>query len=165
MITLISIDPGVRGTGVALWTPQKIEPLYTHLLQPDPKLVWSQRMNYICDRLENLLYKYKPKDAIIEQPLFLRSRVGIAAAASGNLVKLAMIAGAIMRVCIDYGCTTNTVLPARWKGRKKKEETEKVIRLLLPDLQAKDHNVLDAVGIGLYHKGYIRGGVCIRHRK
>ena len=161
-ITTITIDPGVRGTGVALWIPQAKEPVKTYLFEPYAKDAWSVRLGYICDRLEDCLYKNKPKEAIIEQPVFMRSREGIGSAASGNLVKLAMIAGALFRVCLDYGCDTNTVFPARWKGRRSKDTVETAIRKILPNLKAKNHNVIDAVGIGLWHKGYLKAGVRIR---
>lgn len=165
MITLVAIDPGIRGTGVAFFAPQDPNPVHTFLLQPDATQEWAERMAYICENLENLLHKYKPTQAIIEQPTFLRTSVGIAAAASGSLVKLAMIAGAIFHVCKDYNCDTDTVLPIRWKGKRKKADTEKTIRLILPDLRAKNHNVIDAVGLGLYHKGYLKGGVRIHRSK
>lgn len=162
--TLISIDPGVGGTGVALWIPSKPYPIHTKLLQPDKTQTWTERMYYICEGLQDILHKYKPQEAIIEQPTFLRSKFGIAAAASGNLVKLSMIAGAILFVCKEYGCDSNTVLPARWKGKKKKEDTQRAIRRILPDLKVKNHNTLDAVGVGLYHFGKLKGGVVLKTR-
>ena len=157
--SLITIDPGVGGTGVALWVPQDPYPIKTYLLQPDSAASWTNRVTWIGEGLQDILHNHKPKDALIEQPHFLRSRAGLAAANSGNLVKLSMLAGIVLFICKDYGCDVNTVLPITWKGKRKKEDTQRTIKIILPKLPKKNHNTMDAVGIGLYHKGYIKAGV------
>lgn len=160
---IIAIDPGIRGTGIAVFSAGELYPTRTRLLLPNFDKPWVDRMVEICTELEDIIHQHKIKIAMIEQPTFMRSKHGLATAANGSLVKLAMLAGALLWVCAGVGVDCDTVLPVVWKGKRPKEDTQKTIYKLLPDMAPHlNHNVMDAIGIGLYYKGAMKGGRIVR---
>lgn len=84
-----------------------------------------------------------------------------------DIVRLAMTVGCLINDCERRGCRVSTCRPADWKGQLKKDPTEaRVISKLsddeaelveLPSAESLEHNVIDAVGLGLWLVGRWRG--------
>ncbi len=152
----VSIDPGVRDAGVALWDDD-------HELRA-AKLIrcrhggWPALAAMVADWVEHSYLDIQ--HIVIEQPqVYVQSRQ------KGNpnyLIALAMAAGAIAMAVLDRhpDASIVTVLPAVWKGNTPKdihnERTKKLIspveheQISLPSAKSLQHNVWDAVGIGLH---------------
>lgn len=66
-----------------------------------------------------------------------------------NIVDLAYSAGLVLG-SINSGCK-EIVYPQKWKGQLKKTQTKEIIKRILLNLtDIRDHNIMDAIGIGLY---------------
>lgn len=95
----------------------------------------------------------------IEWPSFFGSAIGHAAAARGDLVKLTFGAGFVCgELHSIFGCKTEPILVNDWKGQLPKDEVTRRIRSIIGvkkcrNLGIKTH-AWDAVGIGLYAKGF-----------
>lgn len=158
---LLAVDPGIRGTGLALFDRGEKAPRLTSNICPIHSDTWGKRLHYVLTLYEEFLYQHKPGEVFIEQPeAWLNTKLGLMAARNGDLVKLAMITGALYWATVGFGADCNTVLPSQWKGRKSKDDVHSVILRLIPTLQKPKRTTheLDAVGLGLYAKGYIKQG-------
>lgn len=156
---IASIDPGVSGTGVALWSennwyrlvkPKHVETIYPKRNLPD----WTDRMSSIMERLEILLSRFDVTNLYCEVPQFFGSSVkGQVTAETGDLVKLSAIVGAIAELCRQRRVRLVLVPVIRWKGQISKALVEARIKKRLPELEVTSH-AIDAVGIGLHAKGF-----------
>ncbi len=135
---MISVDPGVHGSGVAFW---------------------------FAGRLSAVRY-YKPSEissvlsVVIECPQIYP---GVKSKGNPNdLIKLAFEAGRI--IGLFNPVELRVIKPRDWKGTIKKEAMLKRILSKLTEEElaivkaanipkAVEHNVLDAIGIGLWHLG------------
>jgi hypothetical protein len=83
-----------------------------------------------------------------------------------DILTLAREAGRVAGSCAAAGATVRWVKPAEWKGQLPKDVCHRRVRALLTDEErailtrdcrgmpaSKRHNVLDAVGIGLWALG------------
>jgi hypothetical protein len=131
----ISIDPGVHTSGIAYWS--------------DGVLVWVDYKKPSFDQCVPL---------VIEKPQVYQGR-----AQKGDPNDLITLAVEVGRISSLYP-SVDFVLPRQWKGTIKKEMMLKRILktmtddelLLLKNLKlpkSKEHNVVDAVGIGLWRLG------------
>ena len=133
---MISADPGVHGSGIAVWSNNT-------LVDVD----YSKPTGYYSD------------DLVIECPQIypgIRSKGN-----PNNLIAVAFEAGRISGLVRG---TVRVVKPKEWKGSIKKEVMLKRIlgRLTEPELalikainlpKSTEHNVVDAIGIGLFALG------------
>lgn len=148
-ITLISIDPGVC-TGIAWW---HIGGLYgagactvddVHLVEPYG-LYYREDMSVVCELPQvyrNAQSKGDPND----------------------LIKVAVEVGQWKERALRYGCPWTEVKPAYWKGQVPKPvHHARILRTLNERERAyvegiklpasKMHNVMDAIGLGLWKLG------------
>lgn len=155
---LCAVDPGVEATGLALFTDNKLE--HVRLVRASSLQSMIQAIYYV-----KWPHDYDVPDLVfIERPV-VYPRDGIKKAAS--LMTVAIVAGA---AAAAYGRETWTTIdfvePRTWKGSVPKEiHNTRVISILEKDEQeilisSMDdappsllHNVIDAVGIGLYKLG------------
>lgn len=161
MSGLLAVDPGIRGTGLALFNRGELYPVKTRTITPDPSQLWQNRAQSLVTDYESFLLTNKPTEVYLELPVFfIGSQRGIKTARNGDLVKLAMLAGMLYWVSLAYGADVNAIEPSVWKGRKSKEDSHTLIRRILPHLPEKvSGHAMDAVGIGLYAKKYIYQGI------
>ncbi len=135
---MICIDPGVRACGLAFFSSDK-ELIYARYV-----LVSELR-----DQVAN-------SPLLIEMPRIYPG----SAQQKGDLNDLLDLA-AVVGYCEALFGVGERVFPARWKGQvPKKIMTARIISKLTPDelsriarVGAKDHNTIDAVGIGLWKLG------------
>lgn len=166
----LSIDPGVDGTGVAIWpaagwtkdpTPEK-----AMVFSPSTykgKSPWQVRCDSICDQLDEGLSHYGSEvgNVFLEYPAVMGGEGGTRAARSGNVVKLAYLTGRIHEV-LRWGLDAN-IVPVevgRWKGQTSKEKVIGHLKRIVPSESRKYAGMTDppshdwdAVGIGLWAKG------------
>jgi hypothetical protein len=145
--TFYAVDPGAD-QGVSCWVSGKL--FYACLGFP--------RVTIACASL------------VIERPQIYSPKVS--KADPDDIITLAMRAGKAVQYFLDRGLNESNVLevkPATWKGQVKKEvHHARILKALLheevllltaflePVAKAKRHNVLDAVGLGLWALGRIR---------
>jgi hypothetical protein len=153
---LVSIDPGLRHCGVAVFEYGKL----IHATLVDNPIdgesdapVWAGMTKAVHDHLANNYYR--PNVLVLEKP-----QVYVGGRGKGNpndLISLACIVGGLASVI--YAPEKKAYLPRIWKGQVPKEiHNTRVLakltdaeRVVMPDLPAsKLHNVIDAVGLGLY---------------
>lgn len=152
-MSYLAIDPGIRGTGLALFEYGEMYPVKVSNVCPVQSDPWENRLHYVCTLVEEFIMKNRPADCYIEQPAFMGStREGIMCARNGDLVKLCFLAGAIYWVCSGANCKMFLVTPQQWKWRTKKSDAHIVLRKKLPLLKNRKYteHELDAIGIGLY---------------
>lgn len=158
---IVSIDPGVHETGVAIWYRDGCL-ASAYLARVGDSRPWSEMAAHVAAGLRQVAL-----DAVaIERPqVYVHSR---AKGDPNDLITLALVAGAIaggMRasrtklLVVEYR-------PAEWKGQVPKHVMEKRVRrsladheherVQLPSAGALAHNVWDAIGIGLHHLRAIR---------
>ena len=156
----LTIDPGVGGTGFAVWDCERfhelVEPVDSGAIECDGSgCEWIEKVMRIGDLLRTTVCrKYVISHVFYEHPQFIEGPRGIASARDGSLVKLSLIAGVVVA---SAAANARVVpVPLHWKGQMNKEKTERRIRQRLPNYQATDDvdHEWDAIGIGLFIKGY-----------
>lgn len=167
----LSVDPG-RGLGVAAW------PLDTwdELVYPDEVRVFSPTVAampamYEFDSRDTAMYiagvrqrillldnwvtqkGYQVRHVYFEMPTHMAG--GEAAERTNSVVKLSVAAGAVVGWCMSRAAIPCPVAINRWKGTTDKIITKRRVLKRLPEivLPTADH-AWDAVGVGLYVKGF-----------
>jgi Holliday junction resolvasome RuvABC endonuclease subunit len=151
----MSIDPGIAGTGWALWRPQKDDPQKYGSISVHNKTQWNQRAVEVAERVGAVAVRNSVEVAYVEEPAFMQSAGGQVTAASGSLVKLAFTVGCICSRLESLEIDAILVPVRDWKGQLSKETVEDRLRRIFPnlaDLKAPTH-VFDAIGIGLHAMG------------
>lgn len=175
MVTLdLSIDPGIE-MGWAIWdgsvsaetqpTPQP--PLDTGIISPRKDAPWISRSNLIMWAFDNLVkqtgdaYEGRVENVYCEWPGYFDDAAGQLTASSGALVKLTIAVGRVMQYCQDHRLKFFPIQVGDWKGQVSKEVVERRIRRRLGDAVCSGFrkHVWDAVGVGLYVKGWFNAGV------
>lgn len=170
----MSVDPGVGGTGVAVWELDKIgdevAPIHTEVIKPGRVHAhstterWMKKTQAVYGMFSLFLQEWNDVGAVyIEQPQFFGSAGGVAA--SADVVKLSMLIGTLIGAATAKGASPVLVPVNVWKGQLPKDVTQRrVIRYLkkctpagnyyvtLTQGCAPDH-LYDAIGIGCYVKG------------
>lgn len=154
---LLCVDPGLRGCGCALfdegklvWASYVVSPVVSGR-GPVAHVAMARAVHQ-----KAVLAKAWPAALMVEFP---RVYPGMPKTDPNDLLDLAGVAGALGALIKPLG----HVFPSDWKGQvPKKVMNERVLLALQKDEiesiethGAKDHNTLDAVGIGLHHYGRI----------
>lgn len=148
---LVSIDPGVKHCGVALWDDDQLASAW---LAKGPN--WYQTAINVGRGINQHVPNIDRHDIVIEKPqIYHQSRLK---GDPNDLIDLAVFVGAVC-MAVATG-DVRMYLPREWKGSTPKDvkierikkslsvEEHSRIDLPAPSLQ---HNVFDAVGIGLHH--------------
>lgn len=161
---VLAIDPSLSSTGVAIFDPYGM----THVLRSaslvkgdKPAAVLAERCHYVVSEILHGLA------TVVDVVVVERPRINAATHGSkadpDDLLKLAILCGAIAQAFQSRGCKVLFIKPDAWKGQAPKEVTtaRAVARLSdaemrcvsLPSAAGLQHNVWDAVGIGLWATG------------
>lgn len=146
---IASVDPGTRESGVALWDAVSGRLTHAFLIKAGGWIAMASAVKEAipaCDRL------------VIEIPqIYVRSR---SKGDPNDLIKLAACAGAIVGR-LPSGVEILCARPADWKGQTPKEVTrsrcltalspDEIRSVRLPSAKGLQHNVWDAVGLGLWY--------------
>lgn len=148
----LSVDPGLSGTGWAVWGPGQLPPLRSGSLSAPADRDWLIRARWLGNEVRHLAESWGVDYVVIEQPQFMESAgKGLIAAREGDLVKLSILVGVIAA----QHSHSVLVEVREWKGSMSKEVSHRRIRSKLPGwvpCTATSHE-MDAVGIGLFAKG------------
>lgn len=140
----ISIDPGIGGSGWAIWD-MKWNLLDYGVLELKGGDEFD-KLKYITNNLKDICKKTNVKYVYIEYPQVFQTNIAL----SGALTKLAYGVGVIAGSLFPRKVELIRVLD--WKGNLPKEVVIKRIKQRMPDIKADSH-AWDAIGIGLYKKG------------
>ena len=161
---LLSVDPGTQALAYATWSNQG-KLIECNLIRvPNTVTVLSERIRIMMTELNKVPYSsdqtchsgWEP-GLIVEMPVvYPHSRNKVDA---NDLVALGAVAGAVLGR-YPHG---RFVTPAEWKGQRTKNVTKAKINLELADFEkfvvrrtmvnvpkSLQHNVYDAIGIGLW---------------
>lgn len=153
--SILAIDPGSNGTGVALFLPRETAPAETRVLTSGAK-TWEARCKALLTLLLNLDTTWSRAHGlsrvVIEQPQFFDAAGGHMVARRGDLAKLCMFAG------MSYGifAPRSLLVPVyQWKGQLPKAVVNRRIeeRLGVKACRKFRTHAWDAVGIGMYVRG------------
>lgn len=163
---LVTIDPGLRGCGVAAWRDaQLIQAAYITPREPEESLanaveaIAAAVVDYAHTFRAVLTGQVEEIELVIERPQTYRGRASEGDA--NDLIAVAMVVGAIG---VYLGEPWASATPHEWKGNAPKRVTEARARdklsprelscVVLPGRDKKlCSNVWDAVGIGLWKLG------------
>jgi len=153
----MTIDPGIGGTGIAIWSPNG-ECVRSETFDSREK-DWINASKHIS----RYFYQIGPfKFIAFEMPSnFQTSTASIAAGKRGDILKLSILIGMIIKVTENATDLHVPILVQTWKGNAKKEMmNDRVKRVFNNDEDQKYYLVekmtthaLDAIGIGLYLQG------------
>jgi len=157
MTLWLAVDPGVINAGVAFF---KDHTLVDAWLQTS--LCWRDTARDIRDELSRRHAPWLENLQIaIEVP-----QIYTGAKQKGrqsDLIDVTLMAGMLLGVMQSFTAGVQVFQPAEWKGSVPKEVTEarvrerlspdELARVRLPKAKRLQHNVYDAIGIGMYAQG------------
>lgn len=162
---IVSVDPGLHGCGFALFVGGKLEhaeytgglggQIHTLLEPVEPVEDIVREIVTGLDRKIDL--------AIVERPVVRDTAKQIGE--QGSIIRLAMVAGALLDRMSTYARAALDLTPEAWKGQVKKDvmcrRIEKKLEpgerkvVQLPKAAKLQHNVWDGIGLGLWRLGRI----------
>lgn len=164
----LSVDPGLSGTGFAVWnwtTWKDLEPplaagiLDAQLDRKSQQKPWVARAYAVGRAFDALLQDLTPVYCYVEWPNFRSGAGGHMCAARGDLGKLYFVCGVLAEVCRKHGCHFVPVGVPEWKGQLSKEMVASRVQARIGTAACKrlelQTHAWDAVGLGLTVKGYM----------
>ena len=149
---ILGIDPGMAivGYGMIEVDNENIELLTSGSIQTDKKLDDSKRLLEIYNDLSQIVEKYKPDFASVEQLFFFKNQK--------TIIPVAEARGVILTVLEKYKIPTYSYTPMEVKqvltgyGRADKKEVEQMVRLTLGSQELpKLDDTVDAIAIAICH--------------
>ena len=149
---ILGIDPGMAivGYGMIEVDNENIELLTSGSIQTDKKLDDSKRLLEIYNDLSQIVEKYKPDCASVEQLFFFKNQK--------TIIPVAEARGVILTVLEKYKIPTYSYTPMEVKqvltgyGRAEKKEVEQMVRLTLGSQELpKLDDTVDAIAIAICH--------------
>ena len=149
---ILGIDPGMAivGYGMIGVNKDNIELLTSGSIQTDKKLDDSKRLLEIYNDLSQIVEKYQPDCASVEQLFFFKNQK--------TIIPVAEARGVILTVLEKFKIPTFSYTPMEVKqvltgyGRAEKKEVEQMVRITLgaKELPKLDDTV-DAIAIAICH--------------
>lgn len=156
---MITVDPGLGGTGLAAWRDDESVPYNTKKLTVPTKVGdWVARSEqYSIDFQNYLKLHWEVEEVWIEFPGLHTTASGMASAQSGDIFKLTFLVGIYACHAWNYGMAARPLPVNDWKGTLSKDAIEFRVRRVLGDslTDSYPNHVLDAVGMGLHLKGLL----------
>lgn len=166
----VSVDPGLNGTGLAIWgigtwglreAPREILTLYgrSKHMATEP-LTWDETAKQITGKFKRIFAEgvFTPVTHVyIEMPeVFDGSAKGYAANVKGDLFKLSFLIGNLAQVAWENSADLTLYPVTYWKGQLPKAVVIERIKKTIPTIIQKDphSHMWDAIGIGLFAKGF-----------
>lgn len=149
---ILGIDPGMAivGYGIIEFKEDNIEIVTSGSIQTDKRLDDSKRLLEIYNDLSQIVEKYQPDCASVEQLFFFKNQK--------TIIPVAEARGVILTVLEKYGIPTYSYTPMEVKqvltgyGRADKKEVEQMVRLTLQtDNLPKLDDTVDAIAIAICH--------------
>lgn len=152
---ILGIDPGMAIVGYGLIdvsgnNNEKTELLASGSIQTDKSLDDSKRLLEIFNDLTEIVERYKPDCASVENLFFFKNQK--------TVIPVAEARGVILAVLEKYGIPTYSYTPMEVKqvltgyGRADKKEVEQMVKLaLLSQKLPKLDDTVDAIAIAICH--------------
>lgn len=162
MPSLLAIDPGLQGTGVAIWKGKTSTPILADVLtsRGAESKEWIDRVNRIAIQVQELAIEHNVRHIVCEMMEMHMSARAQMMWKSGDFQRTLFLIGAIYGVCESFIVGFDVTPPSQWKGQLPKSVTIKRVRRILGDRTCErlgiDKHAWDAVGIGLWHMGYMK---------
>lgn len=157
-MTIATIDPGIRGTGIAIWSlsnwRNETVPIATYVLTPPSNDDWVMATEYLCTNTEPIFQRHNVVKVYCEFPQYFADGKGHAATATGNIYKLACLVGVFMGMFMSRGLEFIPIEVNKWKGQLPKDAVIKRLikrEPLLANMDIDTH-AWDAVGIAFHLK-------------
>jgi hypothetical protein len=156
---MVTIDPGLNGTGVAVWNAERL--VMSAVLSLRHKIAshenWLHRISILDRGVEDYLRPLtsQMKLWVVEFPELHGGIAGEASLRRGDLFKLAALCGRLTRTAHTLGASVEFVHPTAWKGQLPKRVVIQRIRKFMganAPPQLRDHES-DAIGLGLWMQG------------
>lgn len=145
---VLAVDTGVAEWG---WAVVDCEEAIASVTAWD--VVKRQTIHAACGTLNAIGATHRPDVVVIEKPRVIGGAKGLAAAFSGDVVELAIMAGAMMVGAGEKRGEFAT--PQDWKGSVPKGIMERRIRSII-DLNGARSHAIDAIGIALWRLGLLK---------
>lgn len=150
---LLTIDPGFRYFAYSIFYNKEIELADLSKTKSEDWGAWTGQPPSFLD-IQDIVsqFEWETKLAIIEFPQIHRDTPN-----PNDIVKLASACGAYTSLLQTFGFSVVWVRPSEWKGTVPKEIMTKRIFAKIKESEytkvkkLKDHNVIDAIGVGLWH--------------
>lgn len=151
--TILSIDPGYERLGIAILKKDlqnKAFLEFSECFKTSAKLDFSERINLVGTRVEEIIKKYSPTVLVIENLFFTNNQK--------TVMRVAETRGVLIYVAKKLGLTVHEFTPSQIKsavtgnGQGDKIAIEKMIKILLPELKKIDKKIddeYDAIACGL----------------
>jgi hypothetical protein len=169
----MTIDPGIAGSGFAVWDKFQWDLMMTsNIGYKSSNLIFKPPMIHLVKKfntdfkymlfLQTFIKALNIKRIYCEKPKFMGmgSAKGHMVAVKGDLITLAIFVGSLKATALLNHVPMYMVEISEWKGTLSKEIVNEKILTLWPGCKAKSHD-WDAIGIGLYLLGLINNP----HRK
>ena len=149
---ILGIDPGMAivGYGMIEVDNNTMKLITSGSIQTDKKLDDSKRLLEIYNDLSQIIEKYQPDCASVEQLFFFKNQK--------TIIPVAEARGVILTVLEKYGIPAYSYTPMEVKqvltgyGRAEKKEVEQMVRLALLDINLpKLDDTVDAIAIAICH--------------
>ena len=149
---ILGIDPGMAivGYGMIGIENENIKLLTSGSIQTDKKLCDSKRLLEIYNDLSQIIEKYQPDCASVEQLFFFKNQK--------TIIPVAEARGVILTVLEKYNIPTFSYTPMEVKqvltgyGRADKKEVEQMVRFTLDTKELpKLDDTIDAIAIAICH--------------
>lgn len=154
---LLAVDPGLH-TGWALFkanggpVPQVV--LMGTISARHTDAPWLQRMAEVVEAFDGLISCQQLDQVVFEGPQFMGGMGGMTVAMSGDLVKLAVLTGGLVRCAQLHNVRTILATPAQWKGQLSKNASRiRCEKILGYRLGKSTNHARDAIGLGLWAFG------------
>ncbi len=157
MSSLITIDPGLTGIGVACWESGELTEACIVVDDGYYGISLTRRLLRIADLSYDMMVAHKSKKLVIECPQTYGGRA--ARGDANDLIALAQLVGGIT-VLFGRDIDVQQVTPSEWKGSAPKHVTEarareklsgeEKLRIEIPRSKKQQTDLWDAIGIGLW---------------
>jgi Holliday junction resolvasome RuvABC endonuclease subunit len=162
MRNLMAIDPGLTGTGIAIWDTLDATPCFVTILTSRfaRSNDWIDRVHRIAIQVEGLVDHYKVREVVCEMMEMHQSARAQMMWKAGDFQRTLFLIGAFYGITEPWNVQFSVTPPSQWKGQLPKSVTINRVRKLLGartcrDLAIEKH-AWDAVGIGLWHRGILK---------
>lgn len=156
-MSILGIDPGSRFTGYGVVEKQAGRLLHIEcgVIVPPPKAPLAERLCYISDHVAEVVARFKPESAAVEDVFFgknWKSALALGQARGAALVALA-------RAGLDVTAYAPTLVKQAvvGYGRAEKEQVQQMVRLLLGLPEIPEQNAADALAIAICHCNQAQG--------
>ena len=157
----ICVDPGIVGTGYAVFNQLDLTPTHFGVLVAKGNgAEWMERVRGIATQFSQILKRHKPGQVILEFQELYPGATSMTSGFRGDLFKLSLATGAMCCVSWEYtGQTPILKRPREWKGQLPKDIVELRVKkhyekagLAFPHIP---NHAMDAVGMGFAQRGLL----------